>query len=144
MAVARLPGEEGVIRNVLHHASRPDKAQRSRLAAAQAPSTTSPTVHAALQRAIAESFVAGFRVTMLVSAGLAVLGALVVALLVPSGHMRQPDGSKRRDDAGYRPTEAENQVAAQGLLNRIEQVRFYPQNGNKGGQDGTKHSSQSH
>jgi predicted MFS family arabinose efflux permease len=78
-------------------------AQRSRLAAAQAPSTTSPALDTPLQRAITESFVAGFRVTMLVCAGLALLGALAVALLVPPDHVRQSERSERRGDAGQRP-----------------------------------------
>jgi EmrB/QacA subfamily drug resistance transporter len=50
--------------------------QRSKLAAAQAPKTAPPALQMQIQRAIEESYVAGFRRAMVVAAGLALAGAV--------------------------------------------------------------------
>lgn len=57
-------------------------AQRSRLAAAQAPSGGGPALQQALQQAIASAFVSGFRVAMFIAAGLALAAAVAAALLI--------------------------------------------------------------
>jgi hypothetical protein len=56
--------------------------QRSKLVGIVIPAGASGSVHAALGRAIAESFVAGFRVVMLIAAALAVASALSALLLI--------------------------------------------------------------
>ena len=66
-------------------------AQRNRLAAAEVPAEITGETRAAVQLAIAESFVAGFRVVVLVAAGLAVAGATSAALMI------QPKGSGSRE-----------------------------------------------
>jgi EmrB/QacA subfamily drug resistance transporter len=58
-------------------ASRQIAAQRLRLAAAEAPKTLAPPARAAATRAIHESFVAGYRVVLLLAAGLAMASAAV-------------------------------------------------------------------
>jgi len=60
-------------------------AQHNRLAAAEVPSEITGERRAAVQQAIAESFVAGFRVVVLVAAGLAVAGSTSAALMI-EGH----------------------------------------------------------
>jgi len=61
-------------------------AQRNLLAAAEAPSDLSGEARAAVQQAIAVSFVAGFQVVLLLAAALAVAGATSAALLIqPKG-----------------------------------------------------------
>ncbi len=57
-------------------------AERTQLAAAQPPSGVSASTHAAVKSAIDQAYVAGFRMVMLVSAGLAVLSAVVAALTI--------------------------------------------------------------
>jgi EmrB/QacA subfamily drug resistance transporter len=66
-------------------------AQRNRLAAAEVPAEVSGETRAAVQQAIALSFVAGFRVVVLVAASLAVAGAISAALMI------QPKGSSSRE-----------------------------------------------
>jgi EmrB/QacA subfamily drug resistance transporter len=61
--------------------------QRSRLAGAEMPPGIDATAAAALKRAVAESFVAGFRWVMLLSAGLALLSALSAWMMIG----RDPD-----------------------------------------------------
>ena len=56
--------------------------ERSKLAGAALPPGAEPATAAALKRAVAESFVAGFRWVMLLSAGLAVLSALSAWLMI--------------------------------------------------------------
>ncbi|HYG81537.1 MAG TPA: MFS transporter [Pyrinomonadaceae bacterium] len=56
--------------------------QRTKLAAAEVPAGTDAATGAALGRALDESFVAGFRLVMLVAAGLALLSALSAWLLI--------------------------------------------------------------
>jgi EmrB/QacA subfamily drug resistance transporter len=63
------------------------------LGAAEAPEGLDVGTAAQIERAVDESFVAAFRVVMLVSAGLALAGALVAALLVGDRRVR----STRRD-----------------------------------------------
>jgi EmrB/QacA subfamily drug resistance transporter len=58
------------------------------LGAAEAPEGVDVETAVRIERAIDESFVAGFRVVMLVSAGLALASALVAALLVGDGRAR--------------------------------------------------------
>ena len=56
--------------------------QRSKLVGIQIPTGISSTLHAALQQAIAQSFVSGFRLVMLIAAGLALASSLSAALLI--------------------------------------------------------------
>lgn len=56
--------------------------QRGRLANTEVPASVSGGLHAALQLAIAESFVTGFRLAMLISAGLAFASALCALLMI--------------------------------------------------------------
>jgi EmrB/QacA subfamily drug resistance transporter len=58
------------------------EAAKANLGAAEAPEGLDPGTAARIERAIDESFVAGFRAVMLVSAGLALASALAAALLV--------------------------------------------------------------
>jgi MFS family permease len=58
------------------------EAAKADLGAAEAPEGVDARTAAQIERAVDESFVAAFRVVMLVSAGLALAGALVAALLV--------------------------------------------------------------
>lgn len=60
-------------------------AQRADLAAAQPPAEAAPETAAAIQTAIDESFVAGFRVAMLAAAAAALLGAFIAWKMV-AGH----------------------------------------------------------
>jgi hypothetical protein len=56
--------------------------QRSKLVGIVIPAGVSDSVQTALERAIAESFVAGFRVVMLIASALAVASALSALLLI--------------------------------------------------------------
>jgi EmrB/QacA subfamily drug resistance transporter len=69
------------------------EAAKANLGAAEAPEGVDAGTVAQIERAIDESFVAGFRAVMLVSAGLALVSALVAALLVGDRRVR----SARRD-----------------------------------------------
>jgi EmrB/QacA subfamily drug resistance transporter len=69
------------------------------LGAAEAPEGVDAGTGARIERAIDESFVAGFRAVMVVSAGLALSSALTAALLV-GGRIRSADGAFRRAGAG--------------------------------------------
>ncbi len=61
-------------------------AQRDKWAGAEVPPTVDPSLRIAIRRDISESFVAGFRVAMFVSAVLALLAAASAAALVrPAG-----------------------------------------------------------
>ena len=64
-------------------------AQRAKLIGAQVPSGVSPAQHAQLTRAIADSFVTGYRVVMVSCAALAVASAIAAGLLV--------EGKSKRD-----------------------------------------------
>jgi len=59
--------------------------QRTRLAEAMPPAGLGPETTAAVKRAVAESYVAGFRVVALIGAGLALAGALSAALSIGGG-----------------------------------------------------------
>ena len=59
-------------------------AQRSKLVGAEVPDSVGATLHRELSRAIAESFVAGFRLAMLINAGLSFTGSLCAFLMVAS------------------------------------------------------------
>jgi hypothetical protein len=56
--------------------------QRTKLAAAEVPAGLDAGTTEAVKRALSESFVAGFRQVMFISAGLALLGALSAWLLI--------------------------------------------------------------
>ena len=56
--------------------------QRTRLAAAEVPPGLSKEVSAALQEAIASSFVDGFRVVMFIAAGLAIASAIIASFMI--------------------------------------------------------------
>ena len=65
-------------------------AERIKLAGAQVPAGIDGELRAALERAIAESFVAGFRLIMLIGAGLALCSAVAAALMIQG--QRAPAG----------------------------------------------------
>jgi MFS family permease len=67
------------------------EAEKTHLGAAEAPEGVNAGTEAHIERAIDESFVTGFRVVMLVSAGLALTSALVAALVV-SDRQAGPSG----------------------------------------------------
>ncbi|BEP55006.1 hypothetical protein GmRootV118_22500 [Variovorax sp. V118] len=69
-------------------------AERDRLAAAGAPPGADAAAVAAVKRAVAESFVAGFRWVMLLSAGLAVLSAVSAWLMIRRTPVEKPDNDK--------------------------------------------------
>ncbi len=56
--------------------------QRVKLAGAEVPASLSGEVRATLEQAIADSFVAGFRLAMLIAAGLALASALTASLMI--------------------------------------------------------------
>ena len=56
--------------------------QRTKLAGAQLPASVPGPTRRALQRAVAESFVSGFRAAMLIGAALALAGAVSAATLI--------------------------------------------------------------
>jgi hypothetical protein len=58
------------------------EAEKAELGAAEPPEGVGAETAARIEEAVAESFVVGFRLTMLVSAGLALASALVAALMV--------------------------------------------------------------
>jgi EmrB/QacA subfamily drug resistance transporter len=66
--------------------------QRPRLAAMTVPSGVDPTTASAIQRAVGESFVAGFRRVMLVCAALALLSALSTWVLIGGESRRETRG----------------------------------------------------
>jgi hypothetical protein len=69
------------------------------LGAAEAPEGVDAGTEARIERAIEESFIAGFRAVMLVSAGLALASALAATLLV-GGRVQSTGGALRRTEAG--------------------------------------------
>ncbi len=73
--------------------------QRTRLVGITIPAGVSNSLHAALERAIDESFVAGFRVVMLISAALAAASALSALLLIEGKRLgsKQPPISRVED-----------------------------------------------
>jgi MFS family permease len=80
------------------------EAAKADLGAAKAPKGVEPGTAVQIERAVEESFVAGFRVVMLVSAGLALASALVAALLVADKRVPSAGGNPvRRVDAGGVP-----------------------------------------
>jgi EmrB/QacA subfamily drug resistance transporter len=87
--------------NLTAEARQAVSAQRNRLAAAEVPVEVSGETRATVQQAIAESFVAGFRVVVLLAAGLAVAGAASAALLL------QPKGVGSREQ-GLAPLAVES------------------------------------
>ena len=64
-------------------------AQRVRLAAAEIPGSLDSQTQSKLKRAVAESFVHGFRVLMLIAAALALLGALAALVLIEGKAVRR-------------------------------------------------------
>jgi MFS family permease len=77
------------------------EAAKTDLGAAEAPEGTDAGTAARIERAIDESFVAGFRAVMLVSAGLALASALAAALLVGDRRVRSASSDPiRRMGAG--------------------------------------------
>ena len=68
------------------------EAEKTHLGAAEAPEGVNAGTEAHIERAIDESFVAGFRAVMLASAGLALASALVAALLVSDRTVGPSDG----------------------------------------------------
>jgi EmrB/QacA subfamily drug resistance transporter len=68
------------------------EAEKTHLGAAEAPEGVNAGTEAHIERAIDESFVAGFRAVMFASAGLALASALVAALLVSDRSVGPSDG----------------------------------------------------
>jgi hypothetical protein len=66
------------------------EASKTHLGAAEAPEGVKAGTEGRIERAIDEAFVAGLRVVMLVSAGLALASALVAALFVSDRRVRPP------------------------------------------------------
>jgi hypothetical protein len=66
------------------------EAAKAGLGAAEAPEGVDTRTVAQIERAVDESFVAGFRAVMLVSSGLALASALVAALMVGDRRVRGP------------------------------------------------------
>ena len=64
--------------------------QRIKLAGAEAPAGAGPDVRAALERAVDESFVDSFRLVMLISAGLALAGAVSAWLMIEGKRALSP------------------------------------------------------
>jgi EmrB/QacA subfamily drug resistance transporter len=75
------------------------EAAKADLGAAEAPEGVDARTEARIERAIEESYVAGFRAVMLVSAGLALASALAATLLV-GNRGRHAKGAPRRAGAG--------------------------------------------
>jgi hypothetical protein len=76
------------------------EAAKVNLGAAEPPEGVDARTAAQIERAIDESFVAGFRAVMAVSAGLALASALAAALLVGDGRVRSASGAIRRMGTG--------------------------------------------
>jgi hypothetical protein len=73
--------------------------ERHKLTAAALPPSLAPAQRAAIERALAESYVAGFRAVMLVAAGLALSGAVAAWLLIggrPRPARTDPRNRERR------------------------------------------------
>ncbi len=80
------------------------EAAKADLGAAEAPAGVDAGTEARIEGPVEESFVAGFRAVMLVSAGLALTSALVAALLVADKRVTSASGQPaRRVDAGSVP-----------------------------------------
>ena len=92
---------QGALDEALRASNLPDElvrlvqAQRSRLAAVELPSGIDPASTAAIQRAVADAFVSGFRWVMGLSAALAVASALAAALLISGGPRPMSSGQRR-------------------------------------------------
>jgi hypothetical protein len=69
------------------------EAAKADLGAAKAPKGVEPGTAVQIERAVEESFVAGFRIVMLVSAGLALASSLVAALLVADKRVPSANGN---------------------------------------------------
>jgi EmrB/QacA subfamily drug resistance transporter len=80
------------------------EAQRTRMVGIVIPAGVSNSLHAALERAIAESFVAGFRIVMLIGAALATASALSALLLIEGKGLgtKQPSVSPVENPAEVR------------------------------------------
>jgi hypothetical protein len=61
------------------------QADEVKLAGMEAPSGLNPSTEAAIQEAIGEAFVFGFRMVMLICAGLSVASAALVWRVIPKG-----------------------------------------------------------
>jgi len=78
-------------------------AQETRLGLAEAPPGTDPQTRAVVRGAVEDSFVAAFRVTALMGAGLALAGGLAGAVGLPGASTRAATvGEKRKRAAGWR------------------------------------------
>src|SRR5918993_1994245 len=84
------------------------EAAKTHLGAAEAPEGVEAVTAAHIERAIDESFVAGFRAVMLISAGLALASALVAALLVSDRRV----GPTARDSILHLQAGASGRVSA--------------------------------
>ena len=76
------------------------QAQRMMLASAEPPSSASPRERVAIQRAIAASFLSGFRLVALSAAALALASAAIAALTIDA----QPEPRSSDDPARTRGT----------------------------------------
>jgi EmrB/QacA subfamily drug resistance transporter len=66
------------------------QSQEIRLAGLPVPTGVSPAMNAAIQQAIAESFVFGFRIVMSICAGLSLASSAIVWLMIPKGKLASP------------------------------------------------------
>ena len=81
-ALEHLSLPSGILRDI--------RAQETRLAGLQAPANLDPNTKAALTNMIRQSFVFGFRIIMLLCAGLAVASAAVAWIMLPKAKNRSP------------------------------------------------------
>jgi hypothetical protein len=80
------------------------EAQKVDLGAAQAPEGLDGETAAAVRTAIAESFVAGFRIAMYVAAGLALMSAVAAGLLIEGKGQAVRSEKARRAEGETAPT----------------------------------------
>jgi hypothetical protein len=73
------------------------------LAGAEVPEGVGEEEAAAIERAIDESFVAGFRMVMLIAAGLAIASAVAAAILIEGKGSPQKVAESKRTEAGTAP-----------------------------------------
>jgi hypothetical protein len=82
--------------------------QRDKLVGVEVPASVSGEMRVALHRAIDEAFIAGFRLIMLISAGLALASALCALLMVPSSDKKSAKDGEIAYDSEHKLREPEH------------------------------------